>query len=142
MMTAKITVERISAHAVRMTLVADIQISGSLEALAPHESTRRAAGTGSSGTISAGGGANDHELLSVEQTAEILNVGRDKVYYLMRTGQLRSIKIGKLRRISRAWIAEFVEDVAHPCDLVGDCVSSSGDQAASGMLAVWLAGSR
>jgi hypothetical protein len=25
---------------------------------------------------------------------------------------------------------------------VGDCVSSSGDQAASGMLAVWLAGSR
>jgi excisionase family DNA binding protein len=118
MMTAKITVERISAHTVRMTLVADIQISGSLGAFAPHESASKAAGTGSSGTISAAGGsANEHELLSVEQTAEILNVGRDKVYYLMRTGQLRSIKIGKLRRISRVWIAEFVEGVAHPYDL-------------------------
>jgi excisionase family DNA binding protein len=37
-----------------------------------------------------------------------LQIGRDKVYYLLRTGQLRSIKIGKLRRISRAWIAEFI----------------------------------
>ena len=33
---------------------------------------------------------------TVEQVAEMLHVGRDKVYYLLRTGQLRSIKIGKL----------------------------------------------
>ena len=30
----------------------------------------------------------------------MLHVGRDKVYYLLRTGQLRSLKIGKLRRIT------------------------------------------
>ena len=48
---------------------------------------------------------------TVEQVAEMLHVGRDKVYYLLRTGQLRSIKIGKLRRISRAWIEEFVEQL-------------------------------
>jgi len=48
-------------------------------------------------------------MFSVEQVAEILSVGRDKVYYLLRSGQLRSIKIGKLRRISGQWITEFVE---------------------------------
>jgi excisionase family DNA binding protein len=40
------------------------------------------------------------EAYTVEQVAEMLHVGRDKVYYLLRTGQLRSIKIGKLRRIT------------------------------------------
>ncbi len=51
----------------------------------------------------------------VEQVAEMLHVGRDKVYYLLRTGQLRSIKIGKLRRITEQHLAAFIasrEDVA------------------------------
>lgn len=48
------------------------------------------------------------QAYTVEQVAEILNVGRDKVYFLIRTGQLRSIKIGKLRRITDRHLAEFV----------------------------------
>ncbi len=47
------------------------------------------------------------ETYTVEQVAEMLHAGRDKVYYLLRTGQLR-IKIGKLRRITERHIAEFV----------------------------------
>ena len=38
----------------------------------------------------------------------MLNIGRDKVYYLLRTGQLRSIKIGKSRRITSQHLAEFI----------------------------------
>ena len=38
----------------------------------------------------------------------MLHVGRDKVYYLLRTGQLRSLKIGKLRRITEQQLAEFI----------------------------------
>lgn len=45
---------------------------------------------------------------TVEQVAEILHVGRDKVYYLLRTGELRSSKIGKLRRITDKHLAEFI----------------------------------
>ena len=48
------------------------------------------------------------QAYTVEQVAEMLHVGRDKVYYLLRTGQLRSIKIGKLRRITDRHQAEFV----------------------------------
>ena len=59
------------------------------------------------------GSAHGHnaEFLTAEETAEVLHVGRDKVYYLIRTGQLRSIKIGKLRRISREWITKFTEEL-------------------------------
>ena len=32
----------------------------------------------------------------------------NKVYYLLRTGQLRSLKIGKLRRITEQRLAEFI----------------------------------
>jgi excisionase family DNA binding protein len=48
---------------------------------------------------------------TVEQVAEMLHVGRDKVYYLLRTGQLRSLKIGKLRRITEQQLAEFIASI-------------------------------
>ncbi|GAB1819312.1 helix-turn-helix domain-containing protein [Herbidospora mongoliensis] len=48
---------------------------------------------------------------TVEQIAEILSVGRDKIYYLLRTGQLKSIKIGKLRRITDQHLADFVSSL-------------------------------
>ena len=49
------------------------------------------------------------QAYTVEQVAEMLHIGRDKVYFLLRTGQLRSIKIGKLRRITDQHLAEFIE---------------------------------
>lgn len=33
------------------------------------------------------------QAYTVEQVAEMLHIGRDKVYHLLRTGQLHSIKI-------------------------------------------------
>ena len=48
------------------------------------------------------------QAYTVEQVAKMLHIGRDKVYYLIRTGQLRSIKIGKLRRITEDQLAAFI----------------------------------
>ena len=48
------------------------------------------------------------QAYTVEQVAKMLHIGRDKVYELLRTGQLRSIKIGKLRRITEQHLAEFI----------------------------------
>lgn len=48
------------------------------------------------------------QAYTVEQVAEILQIGRDKVYYLLRTHQLRSLKIGKSRRITGEQLAEFI----------------------------------
>ena len=48
------------------------------------------------------------QAYTVEQVAKMLNISRDKVYYLLRTHQLRSIKIGKSRRITDQHLADFI----------------------------------
>lgn len=102
-MTVKITMERTSDSEVRITLTADIQVSGNLGPLpgAPSAASQEA-GSGQAG-------ASLQEFLTVDQTAEVLHVSRDNVYDLIRTGQLRSIKVGMSRRISRRWITQFAE---------------------------------
>jgi excisionase family DNA binding protein len=47
-------------------------------------------------------------LLSPAEAAAHLSIGRSKVYELMRLGQLRSVKIGALRRIPQAALADFM----------------------------------
>lgn len=104
-----ITVERVSDQVFRVTLTAEVRISGTLGTPPGRVSAPKAAEPAGAGTVRSGGRpVNPVQLLTVEETAELLQVGRDKVYYLLRTGQLRSIKIGKLRRISHAWITEFL----------------------------------
>lgn len=48
-------------------------------------------------------------LLSPEEAAEVLGVGRAKVYDLMSEGRLASIKLGRCRRIPMASIRRLVE---------------------------------
>lgn len=48
-------------------------------------------------------------VLKVEEAAELLKIGRSAVYDLMRTGRLRSFKVGRSRRIPRDAIAEAID---------------------------------
>lgn len=48
-------------------------------------------------------------LLSVEEVAELLSLGRTKVFELIRRGELESISVGKARRVPLAAAKEFVE---------------------------------
>lgn len=53
-------------------------------------------------------------LLRPEEVAEVLNIGRTMVYGLMKSGELRSVKIGHLRRVRTedvdAYVAGLVAD--------------------------------
>ena len=51
-------------------------------------------------------------LLTAEEAAEVLNIGRAKVYDLLRTGELESVKIGRLRRIPVEKVHEFARRLA------------------------------
>jgi len=51
------------------------------------------------------------QAYTVEQVARMLHISRDRVYQLLRTGKLRSIKIGNLRRITNAHLAEFISSL-------------------------------
>ena len=50
---------------------------------------------------------NNAILLTTEEAAELLNIGRSKVFDLIRNGELGSIKIGRLRRVPLDSIHEF-----------------------------------
>lgn len=48
-------------------------------------------------------------LLKPEEVAECLNIGRSKVYELMRAGALESVRIGSCRRVPRAAVEEYIK---------------------------------
>jgi excisionase family DNA binding protein len=50
----------------------------------------------------------DPLLLKPEEVAECLNIGRSKVYELMRAGDLESVQIGTCRRVTRAAVERYV----------------------------------
>lgn len=52
---------------------------------------------------------SDQLLLRPEEAAEYLAIGRTQVYNLVRTGELSSVKIGRLRRIPRSACDQYVE---------------------------------
>ncbi len=48
-------------------------------------------------------------LLTPEEVAEVLGIGRTKVYELMRLGHIESVKIHGCRRIPTAAVHDYVE---------------------------------
>lgn len=51
-------------------------------------------------------------LLSVDQAATVLGIGRTNVYSLIGRGELRSVKVGGRRLIPRQSIADFVDSLS------------------------------
>jgi excisionase family DNA binding protein len=49
------------------------------------------------------------ELCTVPQVAEILKIGPTKAWELVRTGRLKSVSLGKSRRVPRSAIEEFID---------------------------------
>lgn len=49
--------------------------------------------------------------LTVPETAAILKIGKSSTYALVRSGQLRSIKIGRKIRIPKNALAEFLSNL-------------------------------
>jgi excisionase family DNA binding protein len=50
-------------------------------------------------------------LLTPEEAAQALGIGRSHVYELLRTGRLKSVQIGTCRRIPLAALDEFVVEL-------------------------------
>lgn len=48
-------------------------------------------------------------LLRVEESAAVLNVSRARLFELLGRGEIRSLKIGRSRRIPRAELERWVE---------------------------------
>ena len=51
---------------------------------------------------------SNEDILSVETVCEILGIGRNNMYKLLSTGQLKAFKNGRVWRISKKALEEFV----------------------------------
>lgn len=54
---------------------------------------------------------HEKALLTVVECAEVLSLSRTTVYEEMANGRLRSVRIGRARRVSASAIAEYVEQL-------------------------------
>jgi excisionase family DNA binding protein len=48
-------------------------------------------------------------LLTAEEAADVLSIGRSKLYTLLATGDVPSVRIGSCRRIPWSALIEYVE---------------------------------
>jgi len=51
----------------------------------------------------------EKQLLTVEQTADVLGIGKTKVYQYISSNELQSVKLGKARRIKATSIEDLIE---------------------------------
>lgn len=56
-------------------------------------------------------GAAERLLLTPEQVADALAIGRTRVYEMMAAGTLPSIRLGHSRRVARHALVRFVEEL-------------------------------
>ena len=54
--------------------------------------------------------ALEDRMYTVDEVRDLLRLSRSKVYELLQTGELASIKIGAARRIPAKALREFVEE--------------------------------
>ena len=59
-------------------------------------------------------GNTDVLLISIEEAAKRLSVSRSVLYELLRTERIRSVRVGRSRRIPAAALAEFVDSLSMP----------------------------
>lgn len=58
-------------------------------------------------------------LYTPDQAAQVLGCGRTRVYAFIKSGELRSVKLGKSRRIPRSALDEFIESLEDANDDAG-----------------------
>ncbi len=50
------------------------------------------------------------DVLSVKQLCEILDIGKNTAYRLLQSGEIKSIKIGKVYKIPKKYLKEFLNN--------------------------------
>ncbi len=52
--------------------------------------------------------AENNEIMKFEEVMEYLNIGKSTLYNLLRNGEIKSFKIGKVWKIPRSSIEEYI----------------------------------
>jgi excisionase family DNA binding protein len=55
-------------------------------------------------------------LLTVEEAADRIGICRSNMFKLIRQGDVKSVKVGRLRRVTPAALEDFVQHLSQPAD--------------------------
>jgi excisionase family DNA binding protein len=55
-------------------------------------------------------------LLTVEEAADRIGICRSNMFKLIRQGHVKSVKVGRLRRVTPAALEDFVQRLSAPTD--------------------------
>jgi prophage regulatory protein len=66
-------------------------------------------------------------LLRAEEVAELLGLGRTKVFELLTSGELPTVRIGRCVRVRREDVTRWVNDHATKVPEDRDCSARAGD---------------
>ena len=50
---------------------------------------------------------NYPDVLNIEELCDALNIGRNTAYKLLKNGELKSVRIGKIHKIPKEWLIEY-----------------------------------
>jgi len=64
--------------------------------------------------------------VSIPQAAKLLNVGKPLMANLVKTGQIRAVKLGKRVVVSVQSLREFIDGTKAPCNSIENVAESSG----------------
>ena len=48
------------------------------------------------------------DVLAIEELCSALNIGKNTAYQLINSGKIKSIRIGKIHKIPKVWLVEYV----------------------------------
>ena len=52
-----------------------------------------------------------NDILTVDELCEVLNIGKNTAYKLLKNGDIKSIKIGRIYRIPKKSIKEYINQL-------------------------------
>ena len=61
---------------------------------------------------------NQNQILTVEETAEVMLTGKGKIYELLANGELKAFKIGRVWKIPMSSISDFVNERISPKSII------------------------
>lgn len=56
----------------------------------------------------------NNEIMKFEEVMEYLNIGKSTLYNLLRNGNIKSFKIGKIWKIPRSSVEEYIRKSLNP----------------------------
>ena len=61
------------------------------------------------------------DLLTIKELQAALHIGRNKAYQLIRSGEIKSIKVGNAIRIPKLYFIEYVRNLCYTVNTVDGC---------------------